>query len=314
MTKYIVESNIDFYSELSKIESDDEYNSDNKCLITNEPLVDRHVKLTCGHTFNYLPVFNDILNHKTKFNNMESTAGTLKLNELRCPYCRNIQVGVLPYYEDLVAKLVNGVNMYDPKLNLYGDYIKCQFITDNPAFNPDQPEDPNTNIKSYPCTCHGTKIVIFGVPNGNEWGDTKSYCGTHKKIMIRSYKKAIIMKAKEEAKKLKDQAKADAKAEAKKAKDQAKEEAKKAKAEAKEEAKKAKAEAKGISFVNEKIMCTPQTTENLLNNLKIVKQHNENNITSYPKCIAILKSGVNKGSECGCVAPLGVYCKRHMPS
>ena len=291
MTKYIVESNIDFYSELSKNDLEGDDDSDNNCLITNAPLVDRHVKLKCGHAFNYVPLFNDIRNHKTKFNTMESSAGTLKLNEIRCPYCRNIQVGVLPYYEDLGVHLVNGVNMYDPKLNIYGDYIKCQFITENPEFNLDQPEDLFTNVKSYPCTCYGSKIVISGVPNDNEWGDKKSYCQTHKKIVIRNYKKAAILKAKEEAKKAKE----DAKEEAKKAKDQSKEEAKKAKDQAKEEAKKAKEEAKKAK---EEAKGTPFV----------------NASTPLPKCIAIVKSGVNKGTECGCVAISGVYCKRHMPN
>jgi hypothetical protein len=291
MTKYIVESNIDFYSELAKIDLEGDDDSDNNCLITNAPLADRHVKLKCGHAFNYVPLFNDIRNHKTKFNTMESTAGTLKLNEIRCPYCRNIQTGVLPYYEDLGVQLVNGVNMYDPNINIHGDYIKCQFITENPEFNPEQPEDPFVNFKSYPCTCYGSKIVISGVLNGNEWGDKKSYCQTHKKIVIRNYKKAAILKAKEEAKKAKDQAKE----EAKKAKDQAKEEAKKAKDQAKEEAKKAKEEAKKANA-----------------EAKVTQLVNAS--TPQPKCIAILKSGVNKGTECGCVAISGVYCKRHMPS
>ena len=276
MTKYIVESNIDFYLELSKFDSGDVDELNNTCLITNMPLTDRNVKLNCGHMFNYIPLFNDIRNHKTKFNNMESSAGTLKLNQIRCPYCRNIQEGVLPYYEDLGVQLMNGVNMYDPKMNIYGDYTKCQFITDNSEFNPNQPEDPITNIKSYPCNCYGSKIVIVGVPNDNEWGDKKSYCRAHKKIVIRNYKKAEILKVKAEAKKAKDQANEEAK--------KAKEEAKKAK----EEAKKAKAEAKGTPLVNAS--------------------------TPLPKCIAILKSGVNKGTECGCVAISGVYCKRHMPS
>jgi hypothetical protein len=298
MTKYIIESDIDFYAELSKIDSSDDVELNNTCLITNMPLTDNSVKLICGHMFNYVPLFNDIRNHKIKFNNMESTAGTLKLNEIRCPYCRNIQTGVLPYYEELGVQLMNGVNMYDPKLNIYGDYTKCQFITENPEFNPNQPEDPITNIKSYPCSCYGTKIVIFGVPNDNEWGDKKIYCRQHKKIMIRNYKKDAIMKAKEEAKKLKDQAKAEAKAEAKKAKDQAKAEAKQAKVEAKDQAKK--------ESVNLSSGVNASTTQNV-----VKKLHNANN---HVKCIAILKSGVNKGSECGCVALSGVYCKRHTPS
>ena len=64
--KYKVEGDIDFFSELYKSLDQDENNNDddNKCLITNETLTDRFVKLNCGHSFNYLPLLYDIKNHK----------------------------------------------------------------------------------------------------------------------------------------------------------------------------------------------------------------------------------------------------------
>ena len=85
--KYKVEGNIDFFSELYKsLDYDDCQPDDNICLISNQPLIDRFVKLTCGHTFNYLPLYNDIINHKAKFNSMEATSGRLKQSQIRCPY------------------------------------------------------------------------------------------------------------------------------------------------------------------------------------------------------------------------------------
>ena len=44
---------------------------------------------------------------------MESSAGHLKMNEIRCPYCRKKQIGVLPYYEELNLEKVCGVNHID---------------------------------------------------------------------------------------------------------------------------------------------------------------------------------------------------------
>ena len=57
--KYKIEGNIDFFSELYKsLDEDDSTGEDeNTCLITNEPLTDRYVKMKCGHSFNYLPFF-----------------------------------------------------------------------------------------------------------------------------------------------------------------------------------------------------------------------------------------------------------------
>jgi hypothetical protein len=74
--KYNIEGDIDFYSELSA-DTESSVQSDNICLITHEQLLDNHVKMTCGHTFNYIPLYNDVLNHKTKFNNMESSVSVL---------------------------------------------------------------------------------------------------------------------------------------------------------------------------------------------------------------------------------------------
>ena len=122
MSKYNIEGGIDFFSELYKSLDIEENNQkieedNNLCLITNQPLLDKHVKLECGHKFNYIPLFNDIKNHKQKFNNLEGCNSKLKTNEIRCPYCRYKQNGVLPYYEELNIQKINGVNFYDPSLN-----------------------------------------------------------------------------------------------------------------------------------------------------------------------------------------------------
>ena len=131
MTQYIVEDNIDFFAELNKSTSNnniiidnndnnvihnDNDNSLEKCLISNKPLDKNHIKLQCNHTFNFIPLYLEIKQQKTIKNFNEIVL--LKKNQIKCPYCRNIQSKLLPYYNnhnesldsDIVEKL-SGVNM-----------------------------------------------------------------------------------------------------------------------------------------------------------------------------------------------------------
>ena len=69
MNKYNIEGGIDFFAELYKSldneESKEKTEEDNnKCLISNQLLTDKHVTMKCGHKFNYIPLYYDILNHK----------------------------------------------------------------------------------------------------------------------------------------------------------------------------------------------------------------------------------------------------------
>ena len=89
--KYIIEDNINFFDELNNVECD----SNNTCLIENKPLIDNFITLQCGHKFNYLPIYNEIIKQKTKYNPNETTK--LKINQIKCPYCRQITNNILPY-------------------------------------------------------------------------------------------------------------------------------------------------------------------------------------------------------------------------
>ena len=109
-------SNKELFKEMLAIESDEEnYNDEMKmCLITMLPLDYRHITLECGHTFNYDPLFKDVYNHKKKFLRLESRS--LKPNELRCPYCRNIQTKLLPVNPG--SPLIYGVNSLNSKIDM----------------------------------------------------------------------------------------------------------------------------------------------------------------------------------------------------
>ena len=183
MKKYNIEGNVDFFSELYKSldeeDNTESNNNDNICLITNQVLIDKFVKLNCGHKFNYIPLYNDIYNHKKKFNNMEGSSSSLKMNEIRCPYCRKKQLGVLPYYEDLLSTKTNGVNWYDDTqthitTSFEGkfNYGKCEFIIN---------------------TATTTSVIFSGLcPNTyvtKSLCDNKTYCWSHNRTITKQFEK-----------------------------------------------------------------------------------------------------------------------------
>ena len=303
MNKYIIEGGIDFYEELYKSLDIEETNEkteedNNLCLITNQPLIDNFVTLNCKHKFNYIPLFLDIKNHKQKFNGMEGSSSRLAINEIRCPYCRTKQDGVLPYYEDLGLEQILGVNWFDIKYCNSNSchsssHKKCEYLMPNPIFDPsninvaETSEYNNGNCKFLKCYNLGSKI---GYNWNNEtvaenYGDSKFYCWIHKKLVIKQYKKAIVDKAKEEAK----NAKLLAKEEAKKKEMEEKQKAK-------EEKQKAKEESNKKTTKKSKIM-----SENVVLGPVILEQG----------CIEILKNGINKGTTCGCKLYQDNMCKRH---
>jgi hypothetical protein len=106
---YKIDGNIDFYKELQNMKDDPDDTPVNTpmCLISREPLYGRYVSLECGHSFNYLPLFKDIYNHK------EGKNSQLKVNQIRCPYCRHIQNSVMPYYPEFNVEQ-HGINILRP--------------------------------------------------------------------------------------------------------------------------------------------------------------------------------------------------------
>jgi hypothetical protein len=283
--KYKIEGNIDFFSELYKsLDEDDSTGEDeNRCLITNQPLTDRYVKLKCGHSFNYLPLLNDIKNHKEKFNHLEGSHTKLKQDEIRCPYCRNRQTEVLPYYEDLYPSKIHGVNCIIPFLNYYPNYS---------SYKP-----PNSFIGNC---CFNMDSNTYYCPANNVYNfeDGKTYCYTHSKTMTTKMLKDAELKKKELAK----QAKLKEKEDAKQAKLKEKEDIKLAKLKEKEEKKKNKK--------NTIINLLDEQNEKEEQN-EIICQVIDLTQTDVGGCIEILKYGSNKGNKC-CK---GIYnnnlCKRH---
>jgi hypothetical protein len=177
MAKYNIEGGFDFYEELYKSIGDniEDQNivmiENNNCLITDEPLNENFVKLDCNHKFNYIPLYNDIVNHKKKYNQMERHL--LDKTEIRCPYCRNIQKTLLPYYENMGLKKVHGVNHIDETYGLdkkgYLEYEyqigKCEAFECSPISN-------ISDAAKYPCCNKYVKKLEE---------KNKSYCFFHYK-------------------------------------------------------------------------------------------------------------------------------------
>jgi len=188
---YTTEDNIDFFSELYKsLDIDNDQNKTDEdlqcCLITNDLLIDHFVTMKCGHKFNYVPLYKDLLNHKKIFNNMESSNSFLKKNEIRCPYCRKKQNELLPYYKELGLKRINGVNNYYTYVVPVDDNDndkKCQFLIENELFNTTISENETTNPKFVKCN-----KFTYIKSNFTKYNDTNCYCYTHKPIVLNKYK------------------------------------------------------------------------------------------------------------------------------
>ena len=93
---YILEGDGNFNTQLMKALCNEEINvKDQLCLISNKPLEDNHITLSCNHKFNYTPLFHEVKKQKKIINRLEIQK--LKKYQIKCPYCRNIQDNILPY-------------------------------------------------------------------------------------------------------------------------------------------------------------------------------------------------------------------------
>ena len=106
-------------------ENNESYENYEKCLISDELLDTNYITLECKHKFNYLELYNEIVEQKTKkiLDNSK-----LKLNEMKCPYCRTITKNILPYFKYYNTKIIKGVN-HPPDLSI--KLNECQYIEKN---------------------------------------------------------------------------------------------------------------------------------------------------------------------------------------
>lgn len=199
---YIIENgnDVDFYEELYKSLNDTSPETDEDlCLITNLPLTDNFIKLECNHKFNYIPLYNDILNHKKIFNRLERRI--LKSSEIRCPYCRNIQTALLPYHEMMGVNQVHGVNHFDESLEKVQKIDPSAYIPGKCAdvsIYKDVSENGTTITKTMICSNPYVKLLN---------SDGKTYCGHHYYYALKKHAINEKLKLKEQAKLAKEQVK-----------------------------------------------------------------------------------------------------------
>lgn len=71
----------------------------NDCLISKEPIINK-ITLACNHSYEYIYLYEEIKQQKARHKNY-----------FKCPYCRAMYLGNIPYYEiDDVEKIsyING--------------------------------------------------------------------------------------------------------------------------------------------------------------------------------------------------------------
>ena len=173
---YKIDGNIDFYKELQNVEAEDTIPNTPTCLISREPLYGRYVSLECGHSFNYLPLFKDIYNHKKKFNFKEGRDNQLKLHQIRCPYCRHIQNSVMPYYAEFNVKQ-HGINIILPPSKTGTPGSGIHRIIDVAVSDNTHPKKVNTTQQQI-CIA----ILKYGNNKGSQCKNKvlcNFYCGRH---------------------------------------------------------------------------------------------------------------------------------------
>jgi hypothetical protein len=152
------------------------------------PLKENSIKLDCGHSFNYLSIYKDVNNHKNKFNSMEVSNSILKMEQIRCPYCRNIQNKLLPYIEIEGVEKIHGVNYFDENFYKYNSYFegKCCYVEKNSFFDCNLEEN-----EDYPSLleCNNNRVIKLK-ENG------KYYCVYHKLLAYKELLNEAKIKAK----------------------------------------------------------------------------------------------------------------------
>jgi len=168
---------------MDTIDDENKENKENKktCLITGEKIKEPFVIMECGHTFNYVPLYKDLINQKNKFQILDTDK--LGLQVVRCPYCRSKQNTLLPYYELPEVMKIHGINWLDEECmkNVYYKGL-CEFVSpylDNHYFH-----------------CSNNYVI--------KMSDGKSYCFYHQKIKT---KQLLKEKAKKEKEKQKEEVK-----------------------------------------------------------------------------------------------------------
>jgi hypothetical protein len=314
MTTHEIEGNFNFYDELYKsLDDSDDEDETNKCQITGLLLKDKSVSLECNHHFNYDALYKEICTQKYDFRTYNVQMLSHKDHRkfvtsgfdyyIKCPYCRNIQFTILPYYEELGLEQKYGINCSDKTLessqnNYY--YYSRGYLLDTytfKAYGATFKKSKETccykSIHGY--LCEGT--FIAPIPN-----TYVSACSPHYKSELQKYKLLEKNKLFLEKKQILEE--------------------KKQILEEKKQILKEKKNSKGLPKIKNELIKNELIKNELINQKNPIGQYvpdildDELNLEEEEGlkqgCTTILKSGPNKGKQCCCktVNDIGI-CKRH---
>ena len=162
----------DFNKKLMEMLCTDNEEDDKHCLISNVELEENHVNLSCGHKFNYFSIFNEVCSQKIKGNHYETQR--LSKNQIKCPYCRTVQNGLLISREGY-----DNINYVNWPKSLQYKPNKCVYVF------------LSGKRKNQPCNTSCSSIC----------------CPNHAKIIEKRKQKELMKQTKLEEKKKKQQEK-----------------------------------------------------------------------------------------------------------
>ena len=154
---------------LNEIENDkektnngNESNQEKICLISQVPIIEniREITLPCGHTFDYVNLYNEIKNQKYYFYKVEYNNMGTKC--IKCPYCRKVHDGILPFHEIDKVERIKWINQ--PNSSMLPIH-KCGWVYQS------------GKNKGKQCTCSANMYKIG------------AYCEKHYKIMKKNENK-----------------------------------------------------------------------------------------------------------------------------
>lgn len=115
MTSYTTDKDFDFYSQLND-ETEETIDEEKKCMISHLPLTYNSILLPCNHSFNYMPLYNELCENN------------IRDGKLICPYCRAVSWKLIPYIQLPCVKKLKGIN-FPPKFCMSSP--TCAFILKN---------------------------------------------------------------------------------------------------------------------------------------------------------------------------------------
>ena len=309
MSIHKMEGEFNFYDELYKSLDDSDNEDDaNMCQITGLPLVDKFITMECNHHFNYDALYKEICIQKFKFKTYDKLhhKDQNKLRKsglnyfIRCPYCRNIQFTILPYYEELGLELKYGVNSLDKTLPSATQIYKTV----------------PSNLENYTFTKFGVtfkKGVCCHIPDKPNY-----YCGTFVSLIPNTDLSYCIYHYRSELKKHNLLEKKNMIEQNNKLKQELKNKKEEILNERKKlfEEKNVERLAKGLPPLKRLPILKKKVENEVQQQNNTIEQYipEEEDIKLKPGCKSILKTGPNKGNQCCCknVNENGL-CKRHNP-